>query len=93
MRPREQRITENGIRCPVRLGDSFSTGMFLDRRWQRAWLAECCNEDTRALNCFAHTGAFSMAAATKGAKTVSLDLDKKWSDRIRPQMEMNGISV
>ena len=27
-----------------------------------------------------------------GASTVSLDLDKKWLDRIRPQMEANGIT-
>mmetsp|Transcript_3052 Transcript_3052/g.6704 ORF Transcript_3052/g.6704 Transcript_3052/m.6704 type:complete len:1021 (-) Transcript_3052:92-3154(-) len=84
-------VMENGIRYLINLGESFSTGIFLDQRLQRAWLAECCNEDTRVLNCFAHTGAFSIAAATSGAKTVSLDLDKKWLDRIRPQMEANGI--
>ena len=84
-------ITENGIEYLVNMGESFSTGIFLDQRLQRAWLADQCNEDTRVLNCFAHTGAFSVAAATTGAKTVSLDLDKKWLDRIRPQMEANGI--
>eukprot|EP00571_Detonula_confervacea_P000436 CAMPEP_0172313562 /NCGR_PEP_ID=MMETSP1058-20130122/20446_1 /TAXON_ID=83371 /ORGANISM="Detonula confervacea, Strain CCMP 353" /LENGTH=949 /DNA_ID=CAMNT_0013027225 /DNA_START=52 /DNA_END=2898 /DNA_ORIENTATION=- len=84
-------VMENGINYQVHLGDSFSTGIFLDQRLQRAWLAELCNEETRVLNCFAHTGAFSVAAATAGAKTVSLDLDKKWLDRVRPQMEANGI--
>ncbi|KAL7531521.1 hypothetical protein ACHAXR_004092 [Thalassiosira sp. AJA248-18] len=84
-------VMENGITYLVNLGESFSTGIFLDQRLQRAWLAEHCNEDTRVLNCFAHTGAFSVAAATAGAKTVSLDLDKKWLDRIRPQMEANGM--
>ena len=85
-------VMENGITYLVNMGESFSTGIFLDQRLQRAYLAEVCNEDTRVLNCFAHTGAFSVAAATKGAKTVSLDLDKKWLDRIRPQMEANGIA-
>ena len=85
-------IKENGINYRVNLGESFSTGIFLDQRLQRAWLAEQCNGETRVLNCFAHTGAFSVAAATKGAKTVSLDLEKKWLDRIRPQMEANGIT-
>ena len=84
-------IMENGITYLVNMGDSYSTGIFLDQRLQRAWLSEVCNEDTRVLNCFAHTGAFSVAAATSGAKTVSLDLDKKWLDRIQPQMEANGI--
>ena len=46
---------------------------------------------TRVLNCFAHCGAFSVAAATAGAETVSLDLDKKWLDRIEPQVMANGI--
>lgn len=85
-------IVENGVTYHVNLGESYSTGIFLDQRIQRAWLAENCNEETRVLNCFAHTGAFSIAAATAGASTVSLDLDKKWLDRIRPQMEANGIT-
>ncbi|KAL9180771.1 hypothetical protein ACHAXT_011224 [Thalassiosira profunda] len=85
-------VKENGVSYLVNLGDSFSTGLFLDQRLQRAWLAERCNEDTRVLNCFAHAGGFSVAAATAGAKTVSLDLDRKWLDRIRPQMEANGIA-
>ncbi|KAL7467670.1 hypothetical protein ACHAXS_007912 [Conticribra weissflogii] len=84
-------VLENGIQYFVNLGESFSTGIFLDQRVQRAWLAEHCTSETRVLNCFAHTGAFSVAAATAGASTVSMDLDKKWLDRIRPQMEANGI--
>jgi len=84
-------VLENGIQYLVNLGESFSTGIFLDQRMQRAWLAEHCTSETRLLNCFAHTGAFSVAAATAGASTVSLDLDKKWLDRIQPQMEANGI--
>lgn len=84
-------VKENGITYLVSLGESFSTGIFLDQRLQRAWLARHCTENTRVLNCFSHTGAFSIAAATAGASTVSLDLDKKWLDRVRPQMEANGI--
>jgi len=90
--PENTPIVENGVTYLVNLGESYSTGIFLDQRIQRAWLADNCNEETRVLNCFAHTGAFSVAAATAGASTVSLDLDKKWLDRIRPQMEANGIT-
>lgn len=89
--PEEFPVVENGITYRVRLGESFSTGLFLDQRPQRAWLARHCTPNTRVLNCFAHCGAFSVAAATAGASTVSLDLDKKWLDRIRPQMEDNGV--
>ena len=85
-------INENGINYRVCLGESYSTGIFLDQRPQRTWLASVCNENTRVLNCFAHAGAFSVAAATAGASTVSLDLEKRWLDRIGPQLEDNGIS-
>ena len=83
-------ILENGITYHISLRD-LSTGIFLDQRLQRAWLARNCNENTRILNCFAHCGAFSVAAATAGASTVSLDLNKKWLDRVKPQLEANGI--
>jgi hypothetical protein len=39
---------ENGVKY-VNLGDSFSTGIFLDQRHQRAWLAEICNENIELL--------------------------------------------
>ena len=32
-------------------------------------------------------------SASAGATTVSLDLNSKWLDRIKPQMEANGIDV
>jgi 23S rRNA (cytosine1962-C5)-methyltransferase len=83
-------VKENGIIYHVGFED-MSTGIFLDQRIQRAWLAKHCTEETRVLNCFAHCGAFSVAAAMAGAETVSLDLDKKWRYRIEPQMKANGI--
>jgi hypothetical protein len=85
-------VMENGVTYHVSLDRDLSTGIFLDQRQQRAWLIRNCNEETRVLNCFAHCGAFSVAAATAGASTVSLDLNRKWLDRIQPQMEANGIS-
>jgi hypothetical protein len=84
-------IKENGVAYLVSLDKDLSTGIFLDQRLHRAWLARNCNKDTRVLNCFAHCGAFSIAAATAGAATVSLDLNKKWLDRVQPQLEANGI--
>jgi len=83
-------VKENGITYHISFED-LSTGIFLDQRYQRAWLAKHCTDETRVLNCFSHCGAFSVAAATAGAQTVNLDLSKKWLDRIKPQMEVNGI--
>lgn len=85
-------VLENGITYHVSLEKDLSTGIFLDQRPQRAWLARNCNENTRVLNCFAHCGAFSVAAAVAGASTVSLDLNKKWLDRIEPQMVANNVA-
>jgi len=85
-------VRENGIKYLVNFED-LSTGIFLDQRFQRAWLARCCTDETRVLNCFAHCGAFSIAAATAGAHTTSLDLDKKWLDRIEQQLKINGIDT
>mmetsp|Transcript_40337 Transcript_40337/g.56785 ORF Transcript_40337/g.56785 Transcript_40337/m.56785 type:complete len:760 (+) Transcript_40337:2-2281(+) len=90
--PEELAIQENGVIYTVNLDSDLSTGIFLDQRSQRAWLTRNCNKNTRVLNCFAHCGAFSVAAATAGASTVSLDLNKKWLDRVRPQMELNGVT-
>lgn len=84
-------VLENGVTYHVVLDKDLSTGIFLDQRPQRAWLTRNCNANTRVLNTFAHCGAFSVAAASAGASTVSLDLNSKWLDRIKPQMEANGI--
>ncbi|KAG7366899.1 S-adenosylmethionine-dependent methyltransferase [Nitzschia inconspicua] len=89
--PETVEIMENGIKYHVNLNRDLSTGIFLDQRPHRAWLSQNCNSDTHILNCFAHCGAFTVAAATAGASTVSLDLNKKWLDRIQPQLEANGI--
>eukprot|EP00977_Amphora_coffeiformis_P014089 scaffold3849_cov179-Amphora_coffeaeformis.AAC.27 len=85
-------IVENGIKYMVSLDRDLSTGIFLDQRPQRAWLSQNCHEDTHILNCFAHTGAFSVAAATAGATTVSLDLSKKWLDRLPQHLDANGVA-
>lgn len=85
-------IKENGIKYLVNF-DELSTGIFLDQRSQRAWLTRHCTKETRVLNCFAHCGAFSIAAAVGGAETTNLDLEKKWLNRIEPQLKANGIET
>jgi len=90
--PETVEIVENGVKYHVSLDRDLSTGIFLDQRPQRAWLTRHCKEGTHVLNCFAHCGAFSIAAATAGASTVSLDLNEKWLNRVEPQLKANGIS-
>jgi 23S rRNA (cytosine1962-C5)-methyltransferase len=45
----------------------------------------------RVLNTFAHAGGFSVAAAVAGAETVSVDLSKRWLERIPPQLQENSV--
>ncbi len=84
-------VLENDIKYVVSLDKDFSTGIFLDQRPQRAWLSQNCDEKTHVLNCFAHTGAFSVAAASAGASTVSLDLSQKWLGRLPEHFKANNI--
>jgi len=86
-------VLEAGVRYRVRLGDGdLSTGLFLDQRDRRAWLARHAS-GLRVLNTFAHAGGFSVAAAVGGAaRTVSIDLDRAWLARIAPQLEANGVA-
>ena len=69
----------------------YSTGLFLDQRLQRSWLLKNCRPGMRVLNCFAHHGSYSVAAAMAGADTVSLDLNKRFLDNVQSQMIANGI--
>lgn len=85
-------VYEAGVQYAVELGDQLSTGLFLDQRPQRAWLARSQKPWGRVLNTFAHAGGFSIAAALAGAETVSVDLSAKWLDRVPKQLELNGIN-
>jgi 23S rRNA (cytosine1962-C5)-methyltransferase len=72
--PEEFVITELGLPCSVRLGDGLSTGIFLDQRENRRRVREMA-KGARALNLFAYTGAFTVAAAMGGARSsVTVDV-------------------
>lgn len=88
--PEWSAVAEHGTRYVVQLGEQLSTGLFLDQRPQRTWLAQHAG-GMRVLNTFAHAGGFSIAAATAGAETVSIDLSKAWLERIPLQLAPLGI--
>ena len=83
--------------CPgsfhVELGEAkLSTGLFLDQRPQRAWLARHAKNRT-VLNLFAHAGAYSVAAALGGAaRTLSVDCDRKWLAYEAKSLAYNGVA-
>lgn len=82
--PESFQIQEHGLFYEVRLGDGLSTGIFLDQRENRRRVREF-SENKRVLNCFAYTGAFSVAAAAGGAReTLSVDISQRslaWARR------------
>lgn len=82
----------------VRLYDGLSTGLFLDQRENRAWVAKWCLErartskqQPRVLNTFAYTCAFSIAAAKGGAATTSVDVSPRYLEWGKRNFAHNGM--
>ncbi|HEV7402607.1 MAG TPA: class I SAM-dependent methyltransferase [Chthoniobacteraceae bacterium] len=82
-------VRENGVAYGLDFGAGYSAGLFLDQRANRAFLRRI--GPRRALNTFAYTCSFSVAAALAGATTVSVDLSKKSLDRGRANFALNGL--
>ncbi|HEX5659301.1 MAG TPA: class I SAM-dependent methyltransferase [Polyangiales bacterium] len=76
-------VLENGVPFEVRLGEGFSTGIFLDQRDNRARVMELAVGKS-VLNLFAYTCGFGVAAAFAGAsRTVNIDVAKNVLERGR----------
>lgn len=100
--PESFAVKENGLRYELRLTEGYSVGLFLDqrdnrRRLCRNWIGpafpvrEAGMAGAEVLNLFAYTCGFSVAAATVGARTTSLDLSKKYLDWGRRNLAANGV--
>jgi 23S rRNA (cytosine1962-C5)-methyltransferase len=85
-------IVENGLKFLISLDTGYSTGLFLDQRENRRRLLSSDLRDKTALNTFAYTCAFSVAAARAGATVTSLDLSKRYLDWGRDNFWLNGIN-
>lgn len=83
-------VMEAGIRYGLDIGASYSHGLFLDQRLNRAKLRAL--KPKRLLNTFAYTCSFSVVAALAGAETMSVDLSRKSLDRGRHNLTLNGIA-
>lgn len=90
-------ITELDWKLEIRLFDGLSTGLFLDQRDNRGWVAQWCrdrvrtsNQQPRVLNTFAYTCAFSIAAARGGAATTSVDVSPRYLDWGKRNFSHNG---
>ena len=82
---------ERSLSYGIDFAAGYSVGLFIDQRENRRFVRDLAPK--ALLNCFAYTCSFSVAAATVGAKTVSIDLSKKSLARGRENFALNSIST
>ncbi|MFN2507981.1 MAG: class I SAM-dependent methyltransferase [Chthoniobacterales bacterium] len=80
--------SERLLKYGIDFESGYSVGLFVDQRANRSFVREL--RPRTLLNCFAYTCAFSVAAATVGAQTVSVDLSKTSLARGRENFALNS---
>jgi len=83
--------TERQLPFGIDFESGYSVGFFADQRENRSFVRQ--TRPKTLLNCFAYTCSFSVAAATVGARTVSVDLSKKSLARGRENFALNALST
>lgn len=84
-------VTENGLHFEISFRSGYSQGLFLDQRDHRRRVREESSASRRILNLFAYTGGFSVAAATAGAITTTVDLSGPYLDWSKRNFIHNGL--
>lgn len=87
--PPTETILENHLRFEVDFSSGYNPGFFADQRDNRTRLRSL--HPRRLLNTFAHTCAFSVAAAAEGADTLSVDVSRASLARGRRNLTLNNI--
>lgn len=86
-------ITEHGVRMEVDPHAGQKTGMFIDQRDNRAWVAAHA-AGQRVLNLFSYTGGFSLAALAAGASHVtSVDIAAPALRTLERSLALNGFDA
>ena len=83
---------ENGLTYQLSFDSGYSQGIFLDQRENRKRVIELARPEQRILNTFAYTGAFSVAAASSGATTTTLDLSQPYLSWAKENMKLNNLN-
>ena len=89
-------LREHDWNLEIRLYDGLSTGLFLDQRDNRKFVANFVKQSKgtpAVLNTFAYTCAFSVAAAKHGAITTSVDVSPRYLDWGKRNFAHNNIDV
>lgn len=83
-------INEFGIRYQIKLGEFYDCGIYTDMSAMRDKLQPLFCSNTKVLNLFSYTGAFSLFALKKGASDVySVDISKKYQDWLNENLKLN----
>jgi 23S rRNA (cytosine1962-C5)-methyltransferase len=91
--PKKIVVEEYGHKFIVNLSDYLDTGLFLDHRETRHWLASLCH-DKIVLNTFAYTGSFTIYAAAAGAsKTYSVDISRVYCEWVKENLVLNNLPL
>jgi 23S rRNA (cytosine1962-C5)-methyltransferase len=91
--PKKIVVEEYGHKFIVNLSDYLDTGLFLDHRETRYWLASLCH-DKIVLNTFAYTGSFTIYAAAAGAsKTYSVDISRVYCEWVKENLVLNNLPL
>jgi 23S rRNA (cytosine1962-C5)-methyltransferase len=81
---------ENGVKFYVDLENGQKTGYFLDQKENRASIRNIV-KNADVLDCFCHTGSFSLHAAHYGAKSVlGIDISETAIEMARKNSALNG---
>jgi len=96
--PRWVEIVENGLRFVVDVHEGQKTGYFFDQRENRAAIAplmtgwgETGMDGAEVLECFCHTGAFTMHAAHYGARHITaVDISEEAIAVAKENVARNG---
>ncbi|MCB1050696.1 MAG: bifunctional 23S rRNA (guanine(2069)-N(7))-methyltransferase RlmK/23S rRNA (guanine(2445)-N(2))-methyltransferase RlmL [Acidobacteria bacterium] len=85
-------VQEGSARFWVNLWDFLDTGLFLDSRGARQWLAERAS-GRALLNLFCYTGTATVVPALAGlARSVSVDLSRTYLDWAQDNFTLNGLN-
>ena len=84
-------VEEHGLLFKVNLSDYVDTGLFLDHRELRLYVAKGAREQ-RFLNLFAYTGSFTVYAAAAGAaSTLTIDLSNTYLAWAKENLTLNAL--
>lgn len=85
-----QQFEENGIKFWVDIENGQKTGYFLDQKENRRAIQNYV-KDAEVLDCFSHTGSFTVHALHYGAKRVeTVDISEEAIEMAKKNVELNG---